>query len=54
MIEPLLSNKETIIVYLRVIYSYSWNEIVEETGIPESSARKIYSGAMDKLRKELL
>ena len=54
MIEPLLSNKETIIVYLRVIYSYSWNEIVEETGIPESSARRIYSGAMDKLRKELL
>ena len=54
MIEPLLSNKETIIVYLRVIYSYSWNEIVKETGIPESSARRIYSGAMDKLRKELL
>ena len=54
IIEPLLSNKETIIVYLRVIYSYSWNEIVEETGIPESSARRIYSGAMDKLRKELL
>lgn len=54
MIEPLLSNKETIIVYLRAIYSYSWNEIVEETGIPESSARRIYIGAIDKLRKELL
>ena len=53
MIEPLLSNKETIIVYLRVIYSYSWSEIREETGIPESSARRIYGVAIDKLRKEL-
>ena len=54
MIEPLLSNKETIIVYLRAIHSYSWEEIVEETGIPESSARRIYSIAKEKLRKELL
>ena len=54
MIEPLLSNKETIIVYLRAIHSYSWEEIVEETGIPESSARRIYANAKEKLRKELL
>jgi RNA polymerase sigma-70 factor (ECF subfamily) len=54
MIEPLLSNKETIIVYLRAIHSYSWEEIVQETCIPESSARRIYSIAKDKLRKELL
>lgn len=54
MIEPLLSNKETIIVYLRVIYSYSWKEVQEETGIPESTARRIFNSAKDKLRKELL
>ena len=53
MIEPLLSNKETIVVYLRVIYSYSWDEIQEETGIPNSTARRLYSNAKAKLRKEL-
>ena len=53
MIEPLLSNKETIVVYLRVIYSYSWDEIQEETGIPNSTARRLYANAKAKLRKEL-
>lgn len=52
-IEPLLTNKETIIVYLRIGFSYSWDEISKETGIPESTARRIYSKAMEKLRKEL-
>lgn len=52
-IEPLLTNKETIIVYLRIGFSYSWDEISQETGIPESTARRIYSKAMEKLRKEL-
>lgn len=53
-IEPLLTNKETIIVYYRIGFSYSWKEIEEETKIPESTARRIYTKAMDKLRKELL
>ena len=53
MIEPILSNKETIVVYLRIIYSYSWEEIEQETGIPNSTARRIYKNAKDKLRKEL-
>ena len=49
-IEPLLTSKETIIIYLKVAFSYTWDEIVEETGIPNSSARKIFSEAMDKLK----
>ena len=53
MIEPILSNKETIVVYLRVIYSYSWDEIEEEVGIPNSTARRLYKNAKEKLRKEL-
>ena len=53
LIEPVLSNKETIVVYLRVIYSYSWKEIEEEVGIPNSTARRLYKNAKEKLRKEL-
>ena len=52
-IEPLLTNKETIVVYYRAVFEYSWNEISEMTGIPDSSARRIYSTAKEKLRKEL-
>ena len=54
MIEPLLTNKETIIVYLKIGFSYTWEEIAEETGIPESTARRIYSQAREKLQKGLL
>ena len=50
-LEPLLTTKETIIIYLKVAFSYTWDEIVEETGIPNSSARKIFSDAMDKLKR---
>ena len=53
-IEPLLSNKETIVVYYRIGFSYSWKEVEIETHIPKSTARRIYSNAMNKLRKELL
>lgn len=53
LIEPLLTNKETIVVYYRVGFSYSWKELEEETGIPESTARRIYSKAKEKLSKEL-
>ena len=53
MIEPLLSNKEAIVTYLKVCFSYTWSEIVEETGIPESTARRLFEKAKDKLRKEL-
>ena len=52
-IEPLLNNKETIIVFYRAVFDYSWSEIVKLTGIPESSARRIYAIAKEKLRKEL-
>lgn len=51
---PLLNNKETIVVYYRAVFSYSWKEIVSETGIPMSSAKAIYAKAKEKLRKELL
>lgn len=50
----MLSNKETIIIYYRAVFSYSWKEIVLATGIPESSAKKIYSEAKKKMRKVLL
>ena len=53
LLEPLLTNKETIVTYYRAVFSYSWSEIAELTGIPESSARAIYNSAKEKLRKEL-
>ena len=52
-IEPLLTNKEAIIVYYKAAFSYTWEEVVLQTGIPESTARRIYAKAMEKLRKEL-
>lgn len=51
---PLLSNKETIVLCYRAAFSYSWKEIREETGIPESTSKLLYSRAKEKLRKELL
>ena len=53
LLEPLLTNKETIVTYYRAVFSYSWSEIVELTGIKESTARAIYASAKEKLRKEL-
>ena len=53
LLEPLLTNKETIVTYYRAVFSYSWQEIVELTGIKESTARAIYASAKEKLRKEL-
>ncbi len=53
MLEPLLTNKETIVVYYKAVFSYTWDEISKETGIPESTARLIYKNAKEKLRKEL-
>ena len=53
LLEPLLTNKETIVVYYRAVFSYSWAEIVELTGIPKSTARMIYKSAKEKLRREL-
>ena len=53
LLEPLLTNKETIVTYYRAVFSYSWKEIVEETGIPESTARALYASAKEKLRREL-
>ena len=51
---PLLTNKETIVLYYKAVFSYTWDEIKLETGIPQSSAKKIYKQAKEKLRKELL
>ena len=53
LLEPLLTNKETIVTYYRAVFSYSWSEIVELTGIKESTARAYYASAKEKLRKEL-
>lgn len=50
---PLLTNKETIVIYLKIYFSYTWTEIVEETGIAETTARILYESAKEKLRKEL-
>lgn len=54
MFGPLLDNRETIIVYYRAVFSFSWKEIATETGIPESTSKAIYKTAKEKLRKELL
>ena len=53
LLEPLLTNKETIVTYYRAVFSYSWSEIVELTGIKESTARAYYASAKEKLRREL-
>lgn len=53
-IEPLLTNKETIVIYLKIGFGYSWPELAVEAGISESTARRIYSSAKEKLRKGLL
>lgn len=53
ILEPLLTSKEVIVVYYKVIFEMTWEEITQETGIPSSSARLIYKQAKTKLRKEL-
>ena len=53
LLEPLLTNKETIVTYYRAVFSYSWAEIVKLTGIKDSTARALYASAKEKLRKEL-
>lgn len=53
-IEPLLSNKETIVVYYHAVFGYSWPEIETLTGIPNSTARRVYSKAKEKLKEVLL
>ena len=53
LLEPILSNKEVIVVYYKIYFELSWNEITNETGIPSSSARLIYKTAKEKLKKEL-
>ena len=54
LIEPLLTNKETIVVYLKAVFSYTWEELSAETGIPVSTARRLYESGKEKLRKGLL
>ena len=52
--EYILTNKETIVVYLKAGFGYTWKEIEEETSIPQTSAKRIYNNAKEKLRKEIL
>lgn len=52
LLEPYLTNKETIVTYYKAVFSYSWPEIVELTGVKESTARAIYASALRKLREE--
>ena len=52
LLEPYLTNKETIVTYYKAVFSYTWSEIVEMTGIKESTARQLYASALKKLRKE--
>ena len=52
-LEQYLSNKEAIVIYYRIVFSYTWKEITELTGIPNSTARLLYKTALNKLRKEL-
>ena len=51
MLEPFLTNKETIVVYYKIAFDYSWKELSEMTGIPISSARLIFKQAIHKLKK---
>ena len=51
MLEPFLTNKETIVVYYKIAFDYSWKELSNMTGIPISSARLIYKQALCKLKK---
>ena len=53
ILEPILSNKEVIVVYYKVIFEMTWDEITRETGIPSSTARLIFTEAKAKLKKEL-
>ena len=53
MLEPYLTNKEVIVVYYKVIFEMTWDEITEATGIPSSTARLFYKAAKEKLKKEL-
>ena len=53
LLEPILTNKEVIVVYYKVFFELSWDEITKETGIPSSSARLLYKTAKEKLKKEL-
>ena len=53
LLEPLLSNKETIVIYYKIVFSYTWEEIAEDTGIPVSTARLLFKTAKEKLRKGL-
>lgn len=48
---PKLTNKEGIVVTYRIVFSYSWEEINEMTGIPLSSLKLIYKNALNKLKE---
>ena len=51
-LEPLLSKKEIMILYYKAVFGYRWEEIVELTGIPSSTARLLFKQAKEKIRKE--
>ena len=47
-----LEKKERVVVGYRLGFSLAWKDIVELTGIPISTAKFIYSKALQKIKKE--
>ena len=41
-----------MILYYKAVFGYRWEEIVELTGIPSSTARLLFKQAKEKIRKE--
>lgn len=53
-IEPLLTNKELIVLYYKLVFLYTWEEITKETGIANSTARRLFSKAKEKIKEALV
>ena len=50
-LEPVLTNKETLVIYYRIVFDLSWKDIVDITRISESALRLIYNKAIKKLKE---
>ena len=50
-LQPLLSYTETIVIYYRIVFSMEWKEIVNLTGMSESTLRIKYKSALKKLKE---
>lgn len=47
-----LNEKERAIIGYRLGFSLAWKDVVELTGVPVSTAKSIYSKALQKIKKE--